>query len=58
MYRANGLLVSNCDALRYGLMSLHERKSLKPLAGAEKKLQEMKRRDMISPRTLNDFYIS
>lgn len=39
MYRANGIVVSNCDALRYGLMSLHERKIPPPKTEVEKILE-------------------
>ena len=45
------------DALRYGLMSLHERASPRPLTGVERKLDEMKRSSRVSPSTMNDFYV-
>lgn len=44
------------DALRYGLMSLHERKSPKPMTEIERKFQEFKSRDIMRLTNLNDFY--
>lgn len=43
------------DTDRYFLMSLHERKTQRPLTGVEKKLDQMKRTSQISAN-LNDFY--
>lgn len=45
---------ADCD--RYLLMSLHERKSTKPLNEVERKLHEMKQSNIITPQTINDIY--
>ncbi len=44
------------DAFRYLLMSLHERKSKKLLNDVEKKLEEMKHTEIITPTNFNDIY--
>ena len=44
------------DAMRYGLITLHERKAPKPKNDIEKKLDELKRSTGISPQNLNEFY--
>lgn len=43
------------DSLRYGLVTLHERKSEKPLSDIEQKLAAIKKKDSIQS-SLNDFY--
>ena len=44
------------DADRYFLMSLHERKALRPKTEVEKKLEEMQKMTSFSPSNLNQFY--
>lgn len=44
------------DTDRYLLLSLHETKAPAPKTDVEKKLEEMKRKDDVSPHNLTDFY--
>ena len=44
------------DTTRYFLMSLHERASPKPISDTEKKLEQLKMRDSITPVNFNEFY--
>ena len=52
-----GIVVHNCaDVDRYMLMSLHERKGIKPLSDVERKLKQMKELTTIRPSNLNEIY--
>lgn len=44
------------DAGRYGLLSLHERSSLKPKTDVEKKLLQLQQQTSYSPQSLNDLF--
>lgn len=46
------------DTDRYFLMSLHERKGIKPLNPVEQKFQQVIRATTVSPDNLNDFYFN
>jgi phage terminase large subunit len=45
------------DPTRYLLVSLHERKSAKPLNEIEKKLQQIRAKQELQPNNLNNFYV-